>query len=381
MRDPRAPVLAYDRICANRRNTLLLLGVFGLVSLPFVVGLSVWVGAFVGIFSLGIAKGALGDDGAIVIFLAFIVAYLAPFCSLIEAGCEGLLDELVGIARYTLPAAILAPVIVAVAGWLQYLLATRLVLRMARARPVERDQEPALWRTVENLCIGAGLPCPRIHVVESRVPNAFAVGLDPERAALGVTRGLLTLLDRRELEAVIAHELSHIGNHDIRLNTVLAALGTALRLPLAILKLLPFVALFWLLGLFPLWAVVMAKMLPPVASAAVVAFYFGLPLYVLVVAPGVGLLLRRAVSRDPEGLALALVTIGAATGEGMRVNAAMAHLYVVDPLPLVAPWWDRMFSTHPHIEERIALLARMGSGISPSALRAAQVAGAAFRQP
>ena len=105
------------------------------------------------------------------------------------------------------------------------------LLRMSGARRVELDGEPELVRAVENLCIAAGLPRPAIYVVESPAPNAFAVGRDSQHASLIVTRGLLTLLDRRELEGVIAHELSHIGNHDIRLSTTLAALVTTLRLP------------------------------------------------------------------------------------------------------------------------------------------------------
>src|SRR6185503_4221049 len=92
-----------------------------------------------------------------------------------------------------------------------------------------------LGRAVENLSIAAGLPTPKVYVIESREPNAFAVGLDPEHAAVVVTRGLLGLLDPRGLYGVIAHELSHIGNQDSRLNTVLAAVLAVLQLPLALL--------------------------------------------------------------------------------------------------------------------------------------------------
>src|SRR5262245_48863153 len=111
---------------------------------------------------------------------------------------------------------------------------TRMLLRAAHAKPVGIGEETALIRLVENLCIGAGLPMPRVYVVESPAPNAFATGRDPQTASLVVTRGLLTLLDRRELQGVIAHELSHIGNHDTRLSTTLAALVTTLCLPIRI---------------------------------------------------------------------------------------------------------------------------------------------------
>jgi heat shock protein HtpX len=107
-----------------------------------------------------------------------------------------------------------------------------MVLRLARARPVSPDQEPDLIRTVENLCIGAGLPA--IYVVESKAPNAFATGRDAQHASLVVTRGLLTLLNHRELQGVIAHELSHIGNNDIRLSTLLAALVGTMTMPFRI---------------------------------------------------------------------------------------------------------------------------------------------------
>ena len=314
---------------------------------------------------------------------------------------------------------------VLLATWLNYRYATRLVLRTAGARPVGHDQEPDLWRTVESLRIGAGLPVPQIYVVEALAPNAFAAGLDPERAALVVTRGLLRLLDRRELQGVIAHELSHIGHCDIRLNTILAALGATLRFPLEMVRrvlswlppverLLPVVVGWLAFGrlssrddeeLAP-WLAVLCLLLILLMPAL---FWFGIwtewhlptylyawfPFYVLLGAPAVGFLIRGTVSqerelladadaalltRNPEGLALALAKMGAASGARMRVGGAAAHLYIVDPLAQDAGWGDRFFPSHPPIAERIALLARMGSGIAPEALRAAAEAGAKLRQ-
>ena len=100
--------------------------------------------------------------------------------------------------------------------------------------PAVRDKDPGLFRTVENLCIGAGLPRPALYIIESTEPNAFTTGCDPEHASLVINRGLLHLLDERELAAVVAHELSHIGNHDTDFSTMLAALVETVRFPLTV---------------------------------------------------------------------------------------------------------------------------------------------------
>ncbi len=120
-------------------------------------------------------------------------------------------------------------------SYLGYSLSPRLLLRMVRARRIGPNQEPELRRIVENLSIGAGLPAPRLYIIESQAPNAFATGLDPGNASVVVTRGLLRLLERGELEGVIAHEFSHIGNRDTRLNMMTAALAITLRLPVTAL--------------------------------------------------------------------------------------------------------------------------------------------------
>ncbi|HEU4758987.1 MAG TPA: M48 family metalloprotease, partial [Dehalococcoidia bacterium] len=169
-------ILVYDRIDANRRSTALLLAVFGVVFLPvagyLAMYLMLWVALALGIVVAGVGLGDVlaGDEGSIIVF--------------------GVVD-----------AAISVLILVAVA-YIQFRYATALVLRLARARPLAADEGPELRRMVENLCIGAGLPQPRLYIVESPAPNAFAAGLDAEHASLAVTRGLLALLDRRELEGV-----------------------------------------------------------------------------------------------------------------------------------------------------------------------------------
>jgi heat shock protein HtpX len=294
-----------------------------------------------------------------------------------------------------------------VTAFLIHRYASAMVLRTARARVVGREQELELHRVVENLCIGAGLPKPRLCVIESSTPNAFATGRDSEDASIAVTRGLLTLLDRRELEGVIAHELSHIGNQDIRLSTMLTGLIGTMTIPLTLIT-----AIFrphWIIGAFvilmlaPIIGSVLLivpvlfskefRELPPVlvwwTFHAIAA-----PFYFIFVAPFVGRFIQRAVSRErefladadavlltrnPEALATALVKIGSAMGTPIRVGPATAHLYFVDPVSGKASWLTKLFRSHPPIEERLDLLARLGSGILPSAFAEARRAGAENR--
>ena len=194
------PILVYDRIAQNRRRSIFLLALFAIILLPFV------------------AQATM--------FLIHVLKFRLLFSD----------DELKSLAPAFLAVMSFFPVIILSAVLLGYYSASALVLRMLHARLVQQEEEPELYRTVENLCIGAGLPQPRLYVLESKVPNACAIGLNPAQAILVVTRGLMDLLDRRELEGVLAHELSHIGNHDIRLNTLVAALVTTLRLPLLMVK-------------------------------------------------------------------------------------------------------------------------------------------------
>src|SRR3990170_8061003 len=156
-----APVLIYDRIGANRRSTFLFMLTFVLL-----------VGGLIGFISaaLGLPLAALP--------VAFIVALLYVIFS--------------------------------------YYASSRMALIISHARQVTEDGEPRLYRTVENLCIGAGLPMPDVYVIDDSAPNAFATGRDPKHAAVAATTGLLEKLDREQLQGVIAHEMSHIGNYDIR---------------------------------------------------------------------------------------------------------------------------------------------------------------------
>lgn len=367
-------VLVYDRIGANRRNTLLLLAVFAVLVLPL---------------------------------FAYGAGYLLFWVLLLALGLGALLGE--NWLTALVLAVLVAGAVLCLAAYLQSRYGSSLVLRLARARPLASDQEPGLEQTVENLCIGAGLPEPALYVIESAPPNAFSTGWDPEHASLVVTRSLLRLLDRRELEAVVAHELSHIGNHDTRLST-LAAIGVAiLRLPLVIVVGI-FRYLFrlhWVVGAAALLYLALPLLLSFVGLASelgsdspilpwpwlLITMLF--PFYVLFGAPLVGQFTRMAMlrerdfladadafllTRNPEALALALAKMAAARAPRSGPGGATAHLYTADPLPEDAPWWDRILRAHPPVKRRIEALLSMGNGVPPSALRAAEAAGAEFRR-
>jgi len=404
------PVLVYDRVSANRRATRRLLTLFTLLILPFVAGLIPLL--------------------APVIYFGVMVPTLAkPVVARLHATGEGALLAFAAAATLAVLVVLIASIAVT---WLEVWQATRLVLRLTRARPISREDEPELWRIVQNLSLAAGLPAPKVYVIESRGPNAFAVGLDPEHSAVVVTRGLLGLLDRRGLQGIIAHELSHIGNQDTRLNTMLAAVLAVLRLPLALLTLgrlnrkpLIIKSCLVLSGLMAVMAAV--SMLAILAEVAVALWLFpgevrdflaatgqgnvllvvligtmifygpllmGSPFYVLFGAQLCGRRVSSAVSRqrefladadavlltrDPEGLALALVKVGAASGAAMNLSRAAAHLFFVEPLASETGWWDRGVVSHPPIEARVAVLGQMGSGIPPEAIEVAREAGGRFR--
>ena len=381
---PQERVLVYDRVDANRGSTRRLLALFALVLLPvgayLATYLMLWVALILGIAiaSFGIADVFSADED-------FIIAF-------------GVVDAAISI------------LILLAAAYLQFRFAAAVVLRLAGARPVGRHDEPEFSQAVENLCIGAGLPQPRLYVVETPAANAFSAGMEPKSASLAVTRGLMNLLDRQELEGVLAHELGQIGNYDTRLATVLAAGVGLLRLPLTmVVGFFRFLfRIHWALG----WGLLLYLGLPVLATIPfgiyvaadflkedpLVGLLFissmALPFYIFLGAPLLASIIRKAVLREreyladaeavlltryPDGLARALAKMGAAGNRGMKVGAAAAHLYVVDPLPQDAPWWDEILRCHPPMEKRIALLAGMGGGIPPSVLESARAAGKQFQ--
>jgi len=354
-------VVVFDRIDSNRRATLLLSGISGLAMIPVVAGLTP--------------------------YLAFwVVLYLPGLSDFMQDASKGITTYIILIVSIPL-------FLVTGALYLQYRYADRIALRMAQAQPLARDRGRRIWDTVEDLCIGTGLPLPKLYVVETEVPSAFSVGLTPDRSSIVVTRGLLSLLTPRELEGVLAHEISHIGNQDIRLSTTVAAMGAILRLPFRLLT-APFRFLFhvhWLLSAGALFFVGQTFLLSfhyaggfssfdeldPTGQLRTLALVqTGVVLYAFFVAPLIGILFPLAISRqrelladaarltlNPPSLARALAKITGGANGPMKGSHAMAHLYIVDPPGAV--WWKGILSTHPPVGERIELLAGMGDGILP----------------
>ena len=236
-----------------------------------------------------------------------------------------------------------------------------LVALVSGAHQVKRKEEaPELWRRVENLAITAGLPMPRIYISNDDAPNAFAAGRNPKQAIVCVTTGLLARLDEEELEGVLAHELSHIRNYDVRLMTWAAVLAGSVALLANIL-----LRSLWFGGgdrdrggganALVLVVVVLGAILAPIA-AVVIQFAISRRREFVADASGAEL------TRYPAGLASALRTISAnAKPSATLSNPSIAHLMIA---PQLGPGGkvSKLFSTHPPSEERIARLGEMAGG-------------------
>jgi heat shock protein HtpX len=237
-----------------------------------------------------------------------------------------------------------------------------LIATVAGARRVERKEEaPELWRMVENLSITAGLPMPRLYIVPDESPNAFAAGRSPKQAIVGVTTGLLERLDEEELEGVLAHEMSHIRNYDVRLMTWAAVLAGSIAMLAQV-----FTRFMWFGG----GRREGGGGANPIVLVAVIAG--------LVLAPVAAILIQMAISRRrefvadasaaeltryPQGLAAALRTISAAAKPSPRLgNQAIAHLMIAPPLSAHGRTLT-VFATHPATEDRIARLSEMAGGV------------------
>ncbi len=243
-----------------------------------------------------------------------------------------------------------------------YWFSDRIAIATTGSRPVSEAQAPELYRIVRQLAAEAGMPVPRIYVSEMAQPNAFATGRSPSRAAVSVTRGILQILDERELRAVLAHELSHVRNRDVLVGTVAAAIGMAITF-LARMA-------FWFGGfggrderdnpLGPL-AVLVAWILAPLAAMLIQLAVSRSREYQ---ADESGAIL----SRDPEALASALRTLEAAARQvpvPSTVSPAQAHLFIVNPFRgrQAAMTLAGLFSTHPPTEARIARLRELAGRI------------------
>ncbi len=239
-----------------------------------------------------------------------------------------------------------------------YWFSDKLVLSMTHAKPASRAEYPELWNIVENLSITAGLPVPKVYVVEDPAPNAFATGRDPEHAVVAATTGLLRMLDRNELEGVMAHELSHIGNRDMLVMTVAVVLAGFVAILADVLsRALMFGGgddrqknpIFLILGIAGIILMPIAAQLIQLAISRKREY----------LADASGALLTRY----PEGLASALEKISSYAHPMRHASHATAHLFISDPYGgkerSISQKIGGLFQTHPDAGDRIKRLREM----------------------
>ena len=252
---------------------------------------------------------------------------------------------------------IIAFVFAAIMNFVSYWFSDKVVLAMYGAQPVDETQAPRLHAIVRRLATRAQIPMPRIYIIPSDTPNAFATGRNPQHAAVAVTEGITRILDEDELEGVLAHELSHVTNRDVLISTIAATLAGAITY----------------LAHMAQWAAIFggrSRDDEEGGSNPLVMILFA------ILAPIAAMLVQFAVSRSREfqadasgarlagrtyGLAKALEKIEVASRvEPLPANPATAHLFIVNPL--TGQSFARLFSTHPPTEERIARLRAMRLG-------------------
>jgi heat shock protein HtpX len=238
-----------------------------------------------------------------------------------------------------------------------YWFSDKLVLRMTNAKPVTKQQAPELYNIVENLAITAGLPMPKVYIVEDGAPNAFATGRNPEHAVVAATTGLLAILDRNELEGVMAHEMAHIGNRDMLVMTVAVVLAGFVAIVADFFsRALMFDGnrenrnpAFLIIGIIGILLAPLAAQLMQMAISRKREY----------LADATGALLTRY----PEGLASALEKISGASRPMKSASHATAHLFISDPFAGgKTSVWQKvggLFHTHPPAAERIARLRAM----------------------
>ncbi len=292
----------YSAIAANKRNTLIIL-----------IGFVLLLGALA--YGWGVASG---NGSSAVWIIAFVIGY----------------------------------------ALFQYYASGRIAVSMSGAVEIQKSDNPRLYRIVENLAISQGLPMPKVYIINDPAPNAFAAGRDPKHAVVAATTGLLEIMNDNELEGVMAHEIGHVKNYDIRVSTIVFGLIAAVGLLADFALRAAFFsggrgrnsgnlgAVLILLGIVG-WIV--AWLIGPMVRAAI-----SRQREYLADASGV------EMTRYPEGLASALQKLGEYGRPMRRVDSAMAHMFINDPVKpgLV----ERAFSTHPPIPKRIQRLRQIGGG-------------------
>jgi len=296
----------YSAISANKRNTFIIIGLF----VALLGGLSYWWGQ------------VSGNGSSAWLIIGFIFVY----------------------------------------ALIQYFFASAFAVAAAGAVEIQKSDNPRLWRIVENLSIAQGMSMPKVYVIDDPAPNAFATGRDPQHAVVAATTGLLAIMDDQELEGVMAHEMGHVKNYDIRVSTIVFGLVSAVGILADFAIRLAFYSnwnrdsrennagalqlAFWAIGIV---ASIVAWLLGPIITAAV-----SRQREYLADATS------AEITRYPEGLARALQKLGDYGRPMRRASKSMAHMYIADPIKpgLV----ERVFSTHPPIPDRIARLKKIGGG-------------------
>jgi len=253
---------------------------------------------------------------------------------------------------------VLALVVAFVMSWGSYWYSDKIVLSMSRARPVDRTVEPYLVNTVEGLAIAAGLPVPRAYVIDDPAPNAFATGRNPDNAAIAVTTGLVQMMNRQELEGVLAHELAHIKNYDTLIQTLAAVLAGSVTLISEWM-----LRSFWWggrdrdrdsgqFGAIMMVAAIVLALLAPLAATLIQLAISRKREYLADASAAM-------LTRYPPGLAGALRKIGGDRNILKVASKATESLYIVNPLKARGGAMNALFNTHPPLEDRIARLEAM----------------------
>ena len=272
------------------------------------------------------------------------VLIMAVFVALI-----GVIGIVVGYLNdnYSLSVTIL--VMAAIYALIQYFAASSLAMAMTGAKEIQKQDAPELWRTVENLAIASGVPMPKVYLINDPAPNAFATGRDPKHAIVGATTGLLEIMDKRELEAVMAHEMSHVQNYDIRVSMIAFGLVSAIGLLADVALRMMFFGdsrdrnvhpMVYILGLA---VVILAPILAAITQMAI-----SRQREYLADASG------ALMTRDSEGLASALGKLRDYGRPMQKQTTSTANLFLSDPLK--PGFFAKLFSTHPPLDERIARL-------------------------
>ena len=261
----------------------------------------------------------------------------------------GVIGLFIGVATDSYSLALIIFICAILYAWLQYFIAGKLAMMMTGAQEISKNDAPEFWRVVENLSISSGMSMPKVYIIDDPAPNAFATGRDPNHAIVGATTGLLDIMDKRELEAVMAHEMSHVRNYDIRVSMIAFGLVSAIGLFADLALRMMFYSddrdrdvnpIVYTLGLI---VVILAPLLATITQLAVSRQREYL-------ADASGVLLTR----DTEGLASALEKLRQYGRPMQKQSSSTANLFMNNPLK--PGFFSKLFSTHPPLEDRIARL-------------------------